>query len=201
MVSIETPLHNNGGEFVTLVEYLVRRSSGKYQASDPSWYRRRSEKSIHKFGRAMVADSIGHVFRTGGLQREQQDGHHEYHQQSLEERERYRRQQQVQSLSPSISPSPAAIQDQPQDVLPYPTDPTFQSQSMNTTGDEETTILSRETILKIEELKRLIYRYSQYHRNPGAIINCIVYYCNNGDNTLLNEKLEQLRSIDAIGTY
>ena len=72
---------------------------------------------------------------------------------------------------------------------------------MNTTDDEETTTLSRETILKIEELKRLIYRYPQYHRNPGAVINCIVYYCNNGDNTLLDEKLEQLRSIDAISKY
>ena len=52
--------HNNGGgEIVTLVEYLVGRKSGRYQASDPSWYRRRSDKSIHKFERAMVADSVG----------------------------------------------------------------------------------------------------------------------------------------------
>jgi len=80
-------------------------------------------------------------------------------------------------------------------------DPTFQSESMNTTDDEETTTLSQETILKIQELKRLVYRYSQYHRNPGAIINCIVYYCNNGDNSLLDKKLEQLRSIDAIAKY
>jgi hypothetical protein len=64
-----------------------------------------------------------------------------------------------------------------------------------------TTTLSQETILKIQELKRLIYRYSQYHRNPAAVINCIVYYCKNGDNTLLDEKLEQLRSIDAISKY
>src|SRR5262249_30881521 len=111
--------HNNGGEIVPLVEYLVRRSSGRYQASDPSWYRR-SEKSIHNFGRAMVADSMGDVFRSGGLQREQQDG--QYHQQSLEEQMRYHRQQQEQSLSPS----PATIQDRPPDVLPYPTDQTFQ---------------------------------------------------------------------------
>jgi hypothetical protein len=87
------------------------------------------------------------------------------------------------------------------DVLTYPTNPTFQSQSMNTTDDEETTTLSEETILKIEGLKRLIYRYSQYHRNPGAVINWIVYHCNNGDNTLLDVKLEQLRSIDVISNY
>ena len=60
--------HNNGGEIVRLVEYLVGRSSGKYQASHPSWYRP-SEKSIHKFGRAMIADSVEDAFRTEGLQR------------------------------------------------------------------------------------------------------------------------------------
>jgi hypothetical protein len=170
--------HNNGGEIVPLVEYLVRRSSGKYQASDPSWYSRRSEKIIHKFGQAMVADSMGNTFRPGGPQRQQQ-GQYQYQQQ-----ERYHRQRQEQSLSPSIPRSPAAIQDQP----PGPTE--YQSQPTNTTDDEETTTtLSHETRLKIEELKRLIYKYSQYHRNPGAVMNCIVYYCNNGDNTLLDEKL------------
>jgi hypothetical protein len=59
----------------------------------------------------------------------------------------------------------------------------------------------RETILKIQELKRLIYKYSQYHRNPGAVLSCIVYYCNNGDNTLLDEKLEQLRTFDSAMGY
>jgi len=155
----------------------------------------------------MIADSMGDAPRTGGLQREQQGQYQhqqgQYHAYSLEEQERYHQQwQQEQSLSSSTPPSPIAIQDQsPQDVLSYPTDPTFQSQSMNTTDDEETTTLSQETILKIQELKRLIYRYSQYHRNPGAVINCIIYYCNDGDNTLLDEKLDQLRTIDAIGTY
>ena len=70
---------------------------------------------------------------------------------------------------------------------------------MNTTDDETTTTFSHETTLKIQEFKRLIYKYSQYHRNPGAVINCIVYYCNNGDNTLLDEKLEQLRTFDSMG--
>jgi hypothetical protein len=116
----------------------------------------------------MVADSMGHTFRLEGLQRQQQ--------------ERYHRQwQQEQSLSTSIPRSPAKIQDQLPDVSPYPTDRTFQFQSMNSTEDEETTTLSQESRLKIEELKRLIYRYSQYHRNPGGVINCIIYYCNNGD--------------------
>jgi hypothetical protein len=176
--------HNKAGEIVPLVEYLVGRNSGKYEASHLSWHRR-SEKRFHKFGRAMVADSIGSTLRLGGLQRQQQA---EYHHQ---QREQYHRQwQQEQSLSPSIPPLPTAIQDQPPDVM----SPT--SQSMNTLDNEETTYLSQETRLKIAELKRLVYRYSRYHHNPGAVINCIVYYCNNGDNTLLDEKLEQLRTFD-----
>jgi hypothetical protein len=185
--------HNhNGGEIVPLVEYLVGRKSGRYQASHSFWYRRNG-KPIHKLGRPTVADYVGDTFRTGGLQRQEQGQYQKQYQCSLEEQERYHRQQQ-QSLSPSIPPAPAGIQDQPPDV-PYPTE--YQSQSLNTTDDEETTTLSRETILKIEELKRLMYRYSQYHRNPSAILNCIVYYCNNGDNTLLDEKLQQLRMLDS----
>jgi hypothetical protein len=70
---------------------------------------------------------------------------------------------------------------------------------MNTT-DEETTTLSG-TILKIAELKTLIYRYPQYHHNPAAVISCVIHFCNNGDNIFLDEKLEQLRSIDAISKY
>jgi hypothetical protein len=182
-------IHGNSGEIVPLVEYIVGRSSGRYKASHPFWYRRNG-KRIHKFGRATVEDYVGDTFPYRGLQ---QQGQYQYHQQSLEEQERYHREQQ-RSQSPSIPPP----QDQPPDVLPYPTNRPFQSQSMNTMDDEETTTLSLETRLKIEELKRLIYRYSHYHHNPGAVINCIVYYCNNGDNTLLDEKLEQLRRIDAI---
>jgi hypothetical protein len=149
--------HNGAGEIVILVEYLVGRKSGLYQASHPFWYRRNG-KRIHKFGRATVEDYVGDTFPYRGLQRQQQ-GQNQYHQQSLEEQERYHQEQQ-RSQSRSIPPPQAAIQDQPPDVLPYPTNRPFQSQSMNTTDDEETTTLSLETRLKIEELKRLIYRYS-----------------------------------------
>jgi hypothetical protein len=69
---------------------------------------------------------------------------------------------------------------------------------MNTPEDEETTTLSHGTRLKIAELKRLVYKYPQYHRSPGAVISCIIYFCNNGDNTLLDEKLEQLRMFDTL---
>ena len=109
---------NNGGEIVTLVEYIVGRKSGRYQATHPSWYRRGKEKRIHNFGHVTTAaDSVGDTFRPGGLQRQQQE-QYQHHQQSLEQQERYQ-----QSISP---PSPAAMQDQPPDVLPYPTDQTFQ---------------------------------------------------------------------------
>ena len=56
---------------------------------------------------------------------------------------------------------------------------------MNTMDDEETATLLQGTTLKIAELKRLIYKYPQYHRNPSAVINCIIHFCNNSDNTLL----------------
>jgi hypothetical protein len=119
---------------------------------------------------------------------------------AVEEQERYHRQQE-QLLSPSIPPT--AIQNQPPpDVSPYPTDPTFQSQPMNITDDEETTTtLSQETRLKIEELKRLVYKYPQYHYNPNAVIKWATYCSNDGDNTFLDEKLEQLRMIDSVMGY
>jgi len=114
-------------------------------------------------------------------------------QQSLEEQERYHRKQQKQSLSPSIPPSQAAIQ--PLNISPYPTDQIFQSESTHiTTDDEQTTTLTQETTLKIQELKKLVYRYPQYHRYPAAVISCVIHFCNNGDNTLLEEKLEELRT-------
>ncbi|MFZ0513230.1 MAG: hypothetical protein WAM14_16590 [Candidatus Nitrosopolaris sp.] len=58
--------------------------------------------------------------------------------------------------------------------------------------------LSQETKLKIEELKRLVYKYPQYHRNPDEIIKWVVLCSLNGDNKILDEKLQQLRSIDTL---
>jgi hypothetical protein len=141
---------------------------------------------------------MGNTFRPRGLQRQQQ-GQYQYkhHMQPLKEQERYHWQQQ-QALSQSTAP-PAAIQN----VSPYPTDQISQWESMNTADDEETTTtaLSHETRLKIEELKRLVYKYSQYHYNPAAVIACVIHFCNEGDNTLLDEKLEQLRTFDRAMGY
>jgi hypothetical protein len=174
-------IHNNRGEIVSLLEYLVGRSSRRYHASHPFWYRRRRGKGSHRFGHAStVADSVG----TPGMQQQRQ---YQPQQQSLEEQERYRWQQQ-QAVSQAIPPA----------APPYPTDQMFQSQSMD--DEKKTTTLSHETRLKIEELKRLVYKYPQYHRYPSAVISCVIYFCNDGDNTLLDEKLEHLRMLDsAIG--
>jgi len=67
----------------------------------------------------------------------------------------------------------------------------------NTTNDEQTTTLTQEKTLK-RLLKRLTSKYSHYHLNPDGFIKCVTYLTINGDNTLLDEKLEQLRRIDAI---
>ena len=96
----------------------------------------------------------------------------------------------------SLSPSSATIQDLPPDVMsPYPNEPTFQSQHMNTTDDEKKTTLSQESTLKLQELKRLVYKYAQYYRNPDAIIKCATFWSINGDNMILDEMLEKLRMI------
>ncbi|MFZ0511480.1 MAG: hypothetical protein WAM14_07735 [Candidatus Nitrosopolaris sp.] len=59
--------------------------------------------------------------------------------------------------------------------------------------------LSQDTLVKIEQLKLLLNKYPQYHNNdPDEIVRLIVYNCINGDNTLLDNKLEQLRTIDSL---
>jgi acetyl-CoA carboxylase beta subunit len=73
---------------------------------------------------------------------------------------------------------------------------------MNIPDDEEktTTTLSHETRLKIAELKRLVYRHRIFS-NPDVVIKCVTHFAINGDNTLLDEKLEQLRTLDSAMGY
>ncbi len=55
-------LHGDkSGEIVRLLDFVVGRSSGRYQTSHPFWYRRNG-KRIHKFGRATVEDYVGDTF-------------------------------------------------------------------------------------------------------------------------------------------
>ena len=59
-------------------------------------------------------------------------------------------------------------------------------------------VLSQDKIVKIGELRRLLYKCPQYFTNPDGIIKWAVYCSSNGDDRFLNDKLEQLRSIDSL---
>lgn len=58
--------------------------------------------------------------------------------------------------------------------------------------------LSPETMLKTEQLKRLVYKYPQSCPNADGILKLAIYNSINGDDTLLDDKLEQLRTIDSL---
>jgi hypothetical protein len=57
--------------------------------------------------------------------------------------------------------------------------------------------LSMETIHKIEDLKRLVYKYREYQNNdPDEIVRWTINGALNGDNQFLDKKLEQLQMIE-----
>jgi hypothetical protein len=56
-----------------------------------------------------------------------------------------------------------------------------------------------EELLKVQELKRLVYKYPKYW-NPDGIIKLVTYNSINGDNQFLDEKLAQFRSIDRLAS-
>jgi hypothetical protein len=165
-----TTIHDNRGEIVPLLGYLAGRNSGRYLASDPSLYRRPSKKQIHNFRHSTVtADYIGDTVPPRGLQQ--------------------------QTPFQSIPTPSSAYQPQPQT-------PDFSrslneriSEPIHKTNDQGT---PQESILKIQELKRLLYRYPQCYSNPDVILKCAAFYSVNGDNTLLDEWLERFRTVDAI---
>jgi hypothetical protein len=178
-------IHGNRGEIVTYLEYLVGRKTGRYQASNSSWYRKgRGEKRIHDFGHAttVVADSMGDTFPPGGLQGQY---YHHYHY--------HYPQHQQQAPSGSIS-LPSLPPPSTQNVSPYPSNQIIQHIESTKNGGT----LSQETMLKIAEFKKLAYRH---YSNPDGVIQCVTYFSINGDNTLLDEKLEQLRMLDMAMGY
>jgi hypothetical protein len=63
------------------------------------------------------------------------------------------------------------------------------------------TALPPGAIQKIRELKALMNKYPRYHTNPDGVVRLAVYNSINGDNTLLDDKLEQLRTIDSLAKY
>ena len=83
------------------------------------------------------------------------------------------------------------------EVPQYCTSPTYRSAD---TIDDQTygTSLSQEKILKVGEFKRLINKYSLYCTNPDRILELAIFNSINGDDTLLDNKLEQLRTIDTV---
>jgi hypothetical protein len=72
---------------------------------------------------------------------------------------------------------------------------------LHTMVDQRNGGLSPGAIQKIQELKALMNKYPRYHTNPDGIIRLAVYNSVNGDNTLLDDKLEQLRTIDSLAKY
>jgi hypothetical protein len=71
----------------------------------------------------------------------------------------------------------------------------------DTMDDQRNRGLSLDAIQKIQEFKALMNKYPRYHTNPDGIIRLAVYNSINGDNTLLDDKLEQLRTIDSLAKY
>jgi hypothetical protein len=61
--------------------------------------------------------------------------------------------------------------------------------------------LSQDTIVKIDEVRRLMNKYPNYHMNPDGIIQWAIHCSIIGDNTFVDDKLEQLRTIDSLAKY
>jgi hypothetical protein len=58
--------------------------------------------------------------------------------------------------------------------------------------------LSEDTLLKIDQLKRLLNKYPQFFTNPNQILTWTFHWAVNGDNKILDENLEQLRYIENL---
>ena len=69
-----------------------------------------------------------------------------------------------------------------------------------TDGQSSGTGLSWGTVQKIQELKGLMNKYSSYNTNPDDVIRLAIFNSINRDDTLLDDKLEQLRSLDSLGS-
>ena len=96
----------------------------------------------------------------------------------------------VDTFQPRYIPQQAPLgTSQYSDSPIYRPHPTMDDQIYGTT-------LSQSAIQRIQECKVLMNKYPQYHTNPDAIIRLAIYNSINGDYTLLDDKLKQLRIID-----
>jgi hypothetical protein len=85
-------------------------------------------------------------------------------------------------------------QQAPLGISQYGTNP------MHTIHDQRYgTGISQDTIVRIDELKRLANKYPQYC--PEGLMQWAIFCCNDGDNKILDDKLEQLRTIDSLAKY
>jgi len=83
----------------------------------------------------------------------------------------------------------------PLDVSPNFANPMYLHVSTSD-GQSYGTGLSWRTVQKIQEFKELMNKYSSYHTNPDDIIRFAIFNSINRDDTLLDSKLDQLRSMD-----
>lgn len=63
------------------------------------------------------------------------------------------------------------------------------------------TSFPQSAIRKIQEFKALMNKYPKYHNIPDGIILWAIYNSINSDSTLLDSKLDQLRTIDSLAKY
>jgi hypothetical protein len=86
-------------------------------------------------------------------------------------------------------------QQAPSEISQYSASPI--NRSLPTMNDASyRTGLTQNNIVKIQELKRLAYKYPHYCAIPDEAIKFAIYNSIIGDNTLLDQMLEQLRTID-----
>jgi hypothetical protein len=199
-------LHNNNGEIVSWTEYLVGWSNNRYQiAYRPPSRRGRYNSYRTTAATGITADSIGD-FRPVGVQgqgqgQQQQQQYQPYPQQQYQAPppRTITPQNDFASISRRLALTDQIFQPQP---IPQPRPepiPPLQSQPTRiTTAKKNEWGLSSETILKLAELKSRLYRHSNTFPDFEIIIQGAKYFAMMGDNSFLEEKLEQLRSIDAI---
>jgi Zinc finger, C2H2 type len=79
----------------------------------------------------------------------------------------------------------------------------FGTNPMHTIHDQSYgTGLSPETTHKINELKRLVYKYREYQNtDPDEIVKWAINGALKGDTQFLDKKLEQLHTIDTLAKY
>lgn len=208
-------LHSNNAEIVSWTEYLVGRSTNRYQPTQPSPSRRGRYNSYRTAIAGNVADTMGDTFPQMfvGMQGQGQLHQPQYQYPTSPQQQQ---QQQYQSTQPRISISqclevidqlfqshPQSRQQQPTSIpQPRPSsEPLPQSQpqpeSIPTATKNEWS-LSSESILKLAELKSRLYANSDKFPNFDIIYQGAKHFAVNGDLSFLEEKLAFFRNFDTF---